>query len=345
MPGQELVNVEAYRDVPRNQSVTSEAAVPPTPAQVTIDPDLRGVLKERLVSLYREHFRPIGPKPELLERWADDTLDAERSAAQLRLFEELGGVSLHGRRLLEIGAGVGMTVATARLRFGAEAVGIEPGEDEYSGSLAVAAQLHDALGLPRGLVRCGVGEALPFPDATFDAVYSSNVLEHTQDPETVVREAVRVLKPGGCLQFVVPNYGSWWEGHYGILWIPNMPRWMARLYLRVRGRSTDYLETLQLINRRWLGRMVRRLPAPVEVLDWGVELWQNRVRTLQFAEYSSLGRLKRLVRWLHRLGLVHAVLWLGRRLHWETPLVLTLRRTPEDTALSPSGTAAKDNRT
>ena len=55
----------------------------------------------------------------------------------------------------------------------------------------------------------------PLPTSYFDVVYSSNVLEHVKEPPKVISEIIRVLKPGGHAQIVVPNYGSWWEGHYG----------------------------------------------------------------------------------------------------------------------------------
>jgi ubiquinone/menaquinone biosynthesis C-methylase UbiE len=42
-----------------------------------------------------------------------------------------------------------------------------------------------------------VGERLPFDDATFNVVYSSNLLECLDHPESFVAEAARVLRPGG----------------------------------------------------------------------------------------------------------------------------------------------------
>jgi ubiquinone/menaquinone biosynthesis C-methylase UbiE len=46
---------------------------------------------------------------------------------------------------------------------------------------------------------CGDAQDLPFKDNSFDAVYCRYILEHVQDPLRVLKEAKRVLKPGGKL--------------------------------------------------------------------------------------------------------------------------------------------------
>jgi len=47
--------------------------------------------------------------------------------------------------------------------------------------------------------------ALPFRDASFDAIYSMGTIEHFDETEQAVREMARVLKPGGCAIIGVPN--------------------------------------------------------------------------------------------------------------------------------------------
>ena len=62
----------------------------------------------------------------------------------------------------------------------------------------------------------GVGERLPFADASFDGVFSFAVLEHVKDPFKCAAELVRVLKPSGFLYcqipFLVPLHG--YPHHY-----------------------------------------------------------------------------------------------------------------------------------
>ncbi len=51
-------------------------------------------------------------------------------------------------------------------------------------------------------------EDLPFAHNSFDLVYSAFMLEHTVNPEKVIKEMVRVVKPDGYLIIVAPNFGA-----------------------------------------------------------------------------------------------------------------------------------------
>ncbi len=53
-------------------------------------------------------------------------------------------------------------------------------------------------------------DGLPYPDNSFDIVYSKSFLEHFYYPERYVKEAFRVLKPGGLMLSLVPD----WEANF-----------------------------------------------------------------------------------------------------------------------------------
>jgi len=52
-------------------------------------------------------------------------------------------------------------------------------------------------------------DRLPFPDNSFDAVISSEVIEHIPDEPAIFDEMDRVLRPGGVLVVGTPDYGKW----------------------------------------------------------------------------------------------------------------------------------------
>lgn len=112
--------------------------------------------------------------------------------------------SLRGASVLDVGGGPGYFADAFSDCF---YVGLEPSASEMK-----------AAGLSGfGAVR-GDGAALPFRDATFDVVYSSNVAEHIPDWRAMGEEMLRVARPGGL---VVLSYTVWlgpFGGHETGLW-------------------------------------------------------------------------------------------------------------------------------
>jgi SAM-dependent methyltransferase len=100
-----------------------------------------------------------------------------------------------GTRLLDAGCGAGLLALLASLR-GATVTAF----DASPGLLAIARQR-----LPAADVREGDLEALPFADASFDAVTAVNSVFYAQDMAAAMRELVRVVRPGG--RVVVTAWG------------------------------------------------------------------------------------------------------------------------------------------
>jgi len=105
----------------------------------------------------------------------------------------------------------------------------------------------------------GIGEDLPFADESFDIVFSIAVLEHVQDPGEVIREAIRVTRPGGTIVMNAPNYWSWYEAHYDMVWLPWLcwSKRLARAYVRLRGRPDYYIDELRFLTPKSLTSAIR----------------------------------------------------------------------------------------
>jgi SAM-dependent methyltransferase len=83
-----------------------------------------------------------------------------------------------------------------------------------------------------GLVRANL-ESLPLPDASFDLVLCTQVIEHLLDPALGLRELARVLAPGGRLVITTDNERN------TVTKALNLPRTAAVRALRLRGRRAQ----------------------------------------------------------------------------------------------------------
>ena len=96
-----------------------------------------------------------------------------------------------GDRVLDVGCGTGqLASAVAAIVGGENVAAIDPGE----GVVEVCRQR-----VPKGDVRVGTAESLPFADGDFDAVLAQLVINLVDDPRAAVREMARVARPGGVV--------------------------------------------------------------------------------------------------------------------------------------------------
>jgi ubiquinone/menaquinone biosynthesis C-methylase UbiE len=140
-------------------------------------------------------------------RYLGDRADFEAHARSRYEFEpyihEFAGFARsRGQRVLEVGVGMGADYLEW-LKAGALASGV----DLSSASLEHAKRRCELAGYAPDL-RVSDAEHLPFPDDTFDIVYSYGVMHHSPDTQHCIREAWRVLKPGGTLRIMIYHHAS-----------------------------------------------------------------------------------------------------------------------------------------
>jgi SAM-dependent methyltransferase len=279
---------------------------------------------------FAAYFEGInGIDRELLARDHLDPGKSHRRAEILRRF-----TPLRGKKVLEVGSGCGTNLVVWTRAFGADVWGVEPDGVGFESSLPISRQLLEANGLDPDRVKDAEGEALPFRDESFDVVYSANVLEHTRDPHAVLAESVRVLRPGGLLHFEMPNFLSYFEGHYAvpqppILWPRLLEIWVSVVYRR----DASFARTLRReINPVWCRRAVRRLQRrfPLRLLSLGEEIFLERLRApFRFETQNVKSRLEGAVALFQAINVAN---WLGRvvvGLQGFYPIYMTLARLPD----------------
>jgi SAM-dependent methyltransferase len=162
-----------------------------------------------------------------------DDLEAHaraRYALEPYIFDFAEFKNARGLKVMEIGVGMGADYLEW-LKAGAQAAGVD-----FSAASIEKARRRCELAGYRPELRVGDAENLPFPDNSFDIVYSYGVMHHSPNTQQCVREAWRVLRPGGRARIMVYHHPS----------LTGLMLWLRYGFLRgksLRQSVYDHLES------------------------------------------------------------------------------------------------------
>ena len=191
-----------------------------------------------------------------------------------------------GLCVLDLGCGPGtITLDLARRVAPGDVLGIDPSATV----IETATDNAEQAGVANVRFMTGDAYALEFERGSFDVVHAHQVLQHLGDPIAALREARRVLKPGGLLAVRDSDYGAFF-------WSPPDPRldrWL-QLYHHVTQRNGAQADA-----GRWLLSWVRQAGfvdievtsstwtfADAEMRAWWGSTWAERVRSTSLAEQA-----------------------------------------------------------
>lgn len=224
----------------------------------------------------------------------------------------IAGYFRAGARLLEIGGGTGYQArALAAMGFAVESIDIAL--SNYAAERVFPVREYD-------------GTNIPFPDASFDIVFSSNVLEHVRNLDALQREIKRVLRPGGYCVHVLPSaaWRSWSNLTHVIDMLQRTCRTLPQLVPRSAGR--DEMQRLGRAAVKTVKHLVRTMipnrhgecgNALTEIYWFSRHRWLRRFRKdgftvtvcrpagLFYTGYMVLGArwpIRSRQRWARRLG-------------------------------------------
>ena len=293
--------------------------------EIVVPPEIFGIAAESM----GRFFEPISKIDRLTS--ARDFLDLSKSFKRAEIINRY--TRLESAKLLEVGSGFGTNLAVWLRHFHVDGYGVEPGGEGFNQGYLASRMLLAANGLDPDRVIDSGGETLPFPDESFDIVYSANVLEHTENPERVLAESLRVLRPGGVLHMEMPNYLSYFEGHYmvfqpPILWKPMLAWWVKLVF----GRDPAFARTLQTrISPVWCRREIRKASRiyPLELISVGEDLFLERLsQPFVFEMEMVRNRIHKVIAMVMKLNLGN---WIGHLivgLQGHYPIYLTVRKGP-----------------
>jgi SAM-dependent methyltransferase len=191
---------------------------------------------------------------ESMAKMLDERARRQKAAKIVAVVRHALGVgSLAGLRAVDVGCSAGF-IADELALAGADTSGVDIDEPGLAKARARFGERVD--------FRLARGEDLPFEDGSVDVAVLNHIYEHVVDPEAVVADIHRVLRPGGLLYLGVGHRWQVIEPHHRLPFLSWLPRPAADRYMRVTGKGPQYYE------RYYTPAGLRRLFAAYDVWDY-----------------------------------------------------------------------------
>ena len=218
---------------------------------------LNNLIKQYYTNYYRDQLGIKDYQWRVRNRLNEDSDDFYYTASKhIKKIETLLNLKFDKQqKVLVVGAGTGVEMIKFAKK-GCFTYGIEPDKKALE-ILKLRSQLQQ---LDQNKITQAVAEKIPYPDNFFDFVYCWQVLEHVQIVEQSIREMVRVTKPDGYIFIGCPDYRQIAEPHYKLYLPLFLPRWINKILLKLRGRKTEFFDSLQMVTSKKIKKYLRRMP-------------------------------------------------------------------------------------
>jgi ubiquinone/menaquinone biosynthesis C-methylase UbiE len=138
------------------------------------------------------------------EKWGEAILSKpELYQREIKSIEIIKNLNLKKAKFLDLGCGIGffMDQLSKHTKKDLDLWGVD--YSDYN--------VKKAKKLPFKFEKCDIEKGIPFKDEFFDMVYSAEVIEHILNPDGMLQECNRVLKPGGYVLITTPNLTVWYN--------------------------------------------------------------------------------------------------------------------------------------
>lgn len=262
------------------------------------------------------------------KKTTNDVLNSNKAIKQAEIFSKY--LSLDNKKVLEIGSGFGINLIVWSKKYNTDYYGIEPDSEGFESSYKISRRLLKNNKIDENRIVNALGEEIPFQDCSFDIVYSTNVLEHTEDPAKILYEALRVLKPGGILQIIFPNYHSYFDGHYAVFHPPILFKNFFPWYVKwVFHRDNAFAKTLRTeLNVCWTKKQLKKLKDQFDfqILSLGEDIFFERMKNLNFEAWAGLTKVKKIINLMKKIYINDLIAKFMVLLRSWTPVVITIKK-------------------